>query len=185
MRCRSGVSSDRNEFTLVRIGIPDPEKRAYFIEWRKRANAMSTTGLDVFDSTIQKTNAWLKELMELIGCQDRHEAYVVLRAALHALRDRLTVEEVAQFAAQLPMLVRGFYYEGWDPTWKPARERHREEFLARIEQELVPRDLDAEEVARSVFRLLANRISEGEIEDVEHVLPRDIRELWPATVRPR
>jgi uncharacterized protein (DUF2267 family) len=143
---------------------------------------MSTTGLEVFDSTIQKTNAWLKELMELLGCQDRREAYIAFRATLHALRDRLTVEEVAQFAAQLPMLVRGFYYEGWDPTRKPVKERHREKFLARIEQELRPDELDAEQVAPAVFRLLANRVSEGEIEDVEHLLPRDIRE-WLAAAR--
>ncbi len=142
---------------------------------------MSTTGLEVFDSTIQKTNAWLKELMELLEC-DRREAYVALRATLHALRDRLTVEEVAQFAAQLPMLVRGFYYEGWDPTGKPVKERHIEEFLLRIEQKLRPHELDPEQVAPAVFRLLANRVSEGEIEDVEHLLPRDIRE-WLAVVR--
>jgi hypothetical protein len=58
-----------------------------------------------------------------------------LRATLHALRDRLTVEEVAQLGAQLPMLIRGFYYEGWDPTGKPLRERHEEQFLVRISRE--------------------------------------------------
>jgi|ERR1700730_8445493 uncharacterized protein (DUF2267 family) len=145
---------------------------------------MSTTGLEVFDRTIHKTNIWLKDLMEVLDCQDRHEAYVTLRATLHALRDRLTIEEVAQFAAQLPMLIRGFYYEGWDPTGKPLKERHREEFLGRINQELRAYALDPEQVARAVFHVLANRISEGEIEDVEHVLPGEIRDLWPATVRP-
>ena len=61
---------------------------------------MSATGLEVFDRTIHKTNIWLKDLMELLDCPDRHEAYLALRATLHALRDRLTIEEVAQFAAQ-------------------------------------------------------------------------------------
>src|SRR6266404_5809470 len=141
---------------------------------------MSTTGLDVFDRTLHKTNIWLKDLMELMNCQDRHEAYLALRATLHALRDRLTIEEVAQFAAQLPMLIRGFYYEGWNPTGKPLKERHREDFLSHINQELGPYQIDAEQAARIVFLVLANRISEGEIADIEHVLPRDIRELWPS-----
>ena len=92
---------------------------------------MSATGLDVFATTVQKTNSWLNDLMQIAGFQDRHKAYLALRAALHALRDRLTVEEVAQFGAQLPMLIRGFYYEGWDPTGKPPKVRDKEQFLAR------------------------------------------------------
>ena len=43
--------------------------------------------------------------MEILDCPDRHEAYLALRATLHALRDRLTIEETAQLAAQLPMLI--------------------------------------------------------------------------------
>jgi hypothetical protein len=33
---------------------------------------MSLTGLAQFDSTIQTTNTWLKELMERMGWHDRH-----------------------------------------------------------------------------------------------------------------
>lgn len=97
---------------------------------------MSATGLEVFDRTLHKTHAWLKAIMEELGTEDRHKAYLALRAVLHALRDRLTVEEVAQLAAQLPMLVRGLYYEGWDPTGKPLKERHKEAFLAHVAEEL-------------------------------------------------
>jgi uncharacterized protein (DUF2267 family) len=142
---------------------------------------MSATALDAFETTVHKTNRWLEELMHLMGLKkDKHKAYLALRAVLHALRDRLTVEEVAQFGAQLPMLIRGFYYEGWDPTAKPLKLRHKEQFLTRIEQEFSGGDgKEAERVARAVFTLLANRISEGEIEDVKATLPSEIRELWP------
>src|SRR6202048_3294353 len=97
---------------------------------------MRGDGVDVFDRTLHKTNAWLNDLMGMMGSQDRHKAYIVLKATLHALRDRLTIEEVAQLGAHPPMLIRGFYYEGWDPSGKPVRERHKEQFLARIRQEL-------------------------------------------------
>ncbi len=73
------------------------------------------TGLEVFDSTVQKTNIWLNDILEELHWEDRNKAYMALRTTLHALRDRLTLEEVAQFSAQLPMLIRGIYYEGWDP----------------------------------------------------------------------
>jgi uncharacterized protein (DUF2267 family) len=141
---------------------------------------MSMTGLDVFDRTVHKTNSWLNELMEILGWDDRHKAYLALRVTLHALRDRLTVEETAQLGAQLPMLIRGFYYEGWDPTGKPLKVRQAEEFLARIEEHFSDDEqVDAELVARAVFTVLSNRVTEGEIEDVKHVLPAELRGLWP------
>jgi uncharacterized protein (DUF2267 family) len=145
---------------------------------------MSATGLEVFDTTLQKTNSWLHDLMQALGWADRHKAYTALRATLHALRDRLSVEEVAQLGAQLPMLIRGFYYEGWDPTGKPLRIRQKEQFLARIELELRGDErfddlVPVERIAQAVFMLLAQRVSAGEIENVKHVMPADIRELWP------
>ena len=140
---------------------------------------MSGTGLDVFDTTVQKTNNWLNELMQVLSWPDKHKVYLALRATLHALRDRLTVEEAAHLGAQLPMLVRGFYYEGWDPTGKPLKERQREEFLTRIEHQFNNGEVDSERVARAVFRVLATRVSAGEIEDVKHILPAEVRDLWP------
>jgi len=139
---------------------------------------VSVTGLDVFDPTVHRTNAWLKEVMRALGRDDRHAAYLALRATLHTLRDRLTIEEVAQLGAQLPMLVRGFYYEGWDPTDKPVPERSFDGFLAGIAIEL-PNELDPEQAARAVFAVLAARVSGGEIDDVLHMLPTSIRTLWP------
>ena len=142
---------------------------------------MSATGLDVFDTTVQKTNSWLKSLMQELDWEDRHRAYLALRATLHALRDRLTIEEVAQLGAQLPMLIRGFYYEGWDPTGKPLKVRQREEFLARITQYFgrAGGSVQPEPVARAVFSVLERRVSDGEIEDVKHILPAELRDLWP------
>jgi uncharacterized protein (DUF2267 family) len=141
---------------------------------------MSATGLDVFDTTLHKTNIWLNDLMQVLDWTDRHKANLALRATLHALRDRIAVEEVAQLGAQLPMLIRGFYYEGWDPTGKPLRERRKEQFLAHIEQPFRRDDrIDPERVARAVFTVLARRVTEGEIKDVKYVLPAEMWDLWP------
>ena len=141
---------------------------------------MSATGLEVFDTTLQKTNRWLNEAMGLLDTKDKHMAYLAFRSTLHALRDRLSVEEVAQLAAQLPMLMRGIYYEGWDPTGKPLRQRHRDEFLARVESEFRPEQpIPTDSVVRAVFRVLAEQVADGEIEDVRQLLPSEVRELWP------
>jgi uncharacterized protein (DUF2267 family) len=141
---------------------------------------MSTTGLEVFDTTVQTTHGWLNDVMHELGWEDeRPRAYQALRAVLHALRDRLTVEEALDLGAQLPLLIRGFYYEGWKLTNKPLKERHREEFLAHIKHAFRNDErMDPEQIARGVFRVLVRRISAGEIEDVKQVLPAELRELW-------
>lgn len=146
---------------------------------------MTMTGLDAFDRTIHKSNAWLNELMQGLGWQDRHGAYLALRATLHALRDRLTLEEMAQLGAQLPLLIRGVYYDGWVPAGQPLRLRRKEDFLELIVEGFGRSDdaIDPEMVARAVFTVLASRVTEGEIEDVKHILPAEIRGLWPESRR--
>jgi uncharacterized protein (DUF2267 family) len=146
---------------------------------------MSQTSLTPFESTLQTTNVWLHDVLERLGWVDRHRAYHALRAVLHALRDRLTVEEAAALAAQLPMLVRGFYYEGWHPHGKPVKERHKEEFLARVAASF--RDtpgVDPERVTRAVFQVLAKHVTGGEVEGVKRTLPAELRSLWPESGTP-
>ena len=141
---------------------------------------MGTTHHELLSNTLQKTHLWLKDLMEELRWDDQHRAYLALRATLHALRDRLTVDEATHLGAQLPMLIRGFYYEGWSPAGKPVKERRKEEFCAHVKEYFKKEeDIDAEQIVRGVFKVLAKRVTEGEIEDVKHILPPELRELWP------
>ena len=141
---------------------------------------MSATGPRVFDSTIQTTNIWLDELMREMAWDDRHKAYHALRAVLHTLRDRLPVNEAMQLAAQLPMLVRGFYFEGWNPQNKPVKERSQDVFLSHVgDAFLFDVEADARKITRAVLGVLSRHVTSGEIEDVKGILPHDIRELWP------
>ena len=76
----------------------------------------STAHLEILDRSVEKANLWITEVAAGLETGDRHEAYRVLRAFLHVLRDRLPVLEAAQLAAQLPLLIRGVFYEGWQPA---------------------------------------------------------------------
>jgi uncharacterized protein (DUF2267 family) len=142
---------------------------------------MSLTGLEVFDTTLQKTNEWLQEIMQEFGTESRHQAYMILRATLHTLRDRLPIEENAHLGAQLPMLIRGIYYEGWRPSAE-VQKMHREEFLERIRDHFTGtalEDTDPEAATQASFLVLARKISPGEVEKIMRVLPQDFRDLWP------
>jgi uncharacterized protein (DUF2267 family) len=138
---------------------------------------MPQTTIAAFDSTIQTTNVWLHDIMDSLDWVDKHRAYHALGAVLHALRDRLPVEGAAALAAQLPLLVRGLFFEGWHPTGKPLKERKKEDFLAHV-AEAFPGDLaDPEEVVRAVLGVLVEHVSVGEVAHLEHLLPPAIRSL--------
>jgi uncharacterized protein (DUF2267 family) len=137
----------------------------------------------VFERAVQKAYVWLDELGAALGWTDREHSYAALRVTLHALRDRLPVNEAADLAAQLPLLIRAAYWEGWNPSATPARIRDRATFLAPIARALMWMPVQSpEEVARAVFALLSRKVTRGEIDDLVGTLPSEIRELFPAAV---
>ena len=137
---------------------------------------MAAKGLEGIDETVQLTYTWLNEIAADLG-SDRHSAYGALRAVLHTLRDRLTIDESAQFAAQLPMLVRGMYYEGWNPRYEWHSDRDPETFLAQVGGEARLERGDSEWATHAVSQVLAKHVSAGEWGEVLAELPRQVREL--------
>lgn len=140
---------------------------------------MSATGLDVFDKTLQTTNIWLKEICEEVG-PDRQIAWHVLGSTLRALRDRLQPDLAAHLAAELPLLVRGAYYDRYRPAEQPRLTRSREEFVKSINADLQNiRPVNPDQAAQCVFRVLNHHIPKGQIDKVRAALPENVRELWP------
>lgn len=141
------------------------------------------TGMtQLWERNVGKANEWLKALAGELGWQDPNSVLLALRAVLHALRDRLPPNEAADLAAQLPLLLKGVYYDGWSPGHTPLKVRSRQEFLGLVMAGLargVP-EADPERVTRAVFRLLAEHVTDGEIRDVRMVLPAELGDLWPS-----
>lgn len=139
---------------------------------------MSATGLEVFDKTLQSTNIWLDDLCEALG-PSRQRAWAALGIVLRTVRDRVPVELAAHFGAQLPLLVRGAYYDQFQPEKQPETYRSSEEFLKRIEQALADDEpFSAADAARAVFRLLPRHIEGAQAEKVRHALPEEVRQFW-------
>ena len=140
---------------------------------------MSAVGLESFEHSVQLTHIWINELDERLGWDNKARSYRLLRVVLHAVRDWLQISEAADLGAQMPMLLRGAYYDQWRPARNPAKPRGKAEFVGRIEEAFRQEPLDdPDQAVAAVFALLSAKISPGEIEDVRRSLPSDIRALW-------
>ncbi|WP_262030152.1 DUF2267 domain-containing protein [Microvirga sp. Mcv34] len=144
---------------------------------------MSATGLDVFDKTLQTTHTWLAELMqdEAVG-SDRQLAWHVLGVVLRAVRDRIPLELAVHLGSELPLLVRGLYYDQWHaPGRMDEKPRSLDEFLEPIGERLGQiRSMDTRAVTGAVFTVLARHVDAGQAEKVRHALPGEVQTLWPA-----
>ncbi len=132
---------------------------------------------------VQQLQVWLKELRDAGDLADEQEAYVVLRGVLHQLRDRLSPQEAIDLGAQLPLIVRGVYYEGWTPSQPPEKIRTQHDFFEQLAERLSPHPIDVERATRDVFSLLSQHCDPGEIKDVIAQLPSGLKALWPARAR--
>jgi uncharacterized protein (DUF2267 family) len=141
---------------------------------------MSRTTIPNFTQAAQQAQQWVNELAEELDWSERR-AYHLLRSVLHTLRDWLPLEEMTDLAAQLPVLIRGVYFEGWKPIDTPVRARTREDFVARVDDAFSDEPLDDPEAAvAAVFGLLDRHVSHGEIAQVRNSMKKPLRQLWPA-----
>ena len=131
--------------------------------------------------SIQVTHEWVHQLDEMVPWNDSNQSFRLLRVSLHAIRDLLNVDEAAQLAAQLPTYIRGVYFEGWDPSKTPSRNREKQDVIARVCTDFKGQELDDPEYALNIiFSFLNTRISAGEVEDVRGSLRKSLRDIWPA-----
>lgn len=131
---------------------------------------------DPFAHAEATAREWLGAVADSMGTGDHRYAYRALRAWLHVVRDRLTPETAAHLGAQLPELLRGVFYEGWNPSRVPARY-DTAHFVAHYAEEagIAPADVAATTV--EVSEALRARFSPGQFEHVSAQLPRPLRAL--------
>jgi uncharacterized protein (DUF2267 family) len=153
--------------------------------WRAKEQIMSTHQPEVFETTLQKTNIMLKEISDLLHWDGSSKAYHGLRAVLHALRDRLPVPETAHLGAQLPMLVRGFYYDCWKPSGTPGKIKTKQDFFDVVRDNFTAdRNVNPMRLTEAVVSVLASHISASEVEKLRGIFPPHLRDIWPAAEQP-
>ncbi|MEH1167404.1 DUF2267 domain-containing protein [Micromonospora sp. CPCC 205539] len=137
--------------------------------------------ISAFDSSLDKTNLILKDIETAYGWPKdrRNQSYAALRTVLHLLRDRLAVQESVEFAQQLPVLVRGIYFDGWNPSDVPIK-LNRDDFLYEVRQGF-PYDVEGgpERLAQVVLDTLRRHVTQGEWQDVKATMPKDLARMLP------
>jgi uncharacterized protein (DUF2267 family) len=132
-------------------------------------------GADPFNHIVNTANMWLADVGDALGSRDRHVVHRVLRAWLHSLRDRLPVDAAVKFGGQLPELLRGVFYEDWEPTRVPHLYGV-EGFLQRFGTEAGIGPGQAPAAAAAVTAVLAGHMSPGQMDQTLASLPADLRE---------
>ena len=134
-----------------------------------------------FESSLEKTNIILKDIEQAYGWpkEQRNQSYCALRTVLHLLRDRMPVQESVEFSAQLPVLVRGIYFDGWKPMDVPVK-LNRDDFLLEVRRHF-PYDVEGgtERVVQVVLDALSRHVTQGQWDDVKDNMPRDMQRMMP------
>ncbi|MEV1157285.1 DUF2267 domain-containing protein [Micromonospora chokoriensis] len=142
---------------------------------------MADSMISAFESSLDKTNLILKDIEDAYGWPKdrRNQSYAALRTVLHLLRDRLPVDESVEFAQQLPVLVRGIYFDGWVPSDVPIK-LNRDDFLYEVRQGF-PYDAEGgpERVTQVVLDTLRRHVTQGEWQDVKDTMPKDLATMMP------
>jgi uncharacterized protein (DUF2267 family) len=129
--------------------------------------------------TLTQTNEWLKELMEVYDFADENKAFVLLRATLKALRDRISTDEAMHLGSALPALMRGYYFEGWNPNIAPKKDKTVTDFLINVRSHLGGHeDIDLEMAVPETMKLIFAKISQKEADEVKNNLPAEIQEFF-------
>jgi len=96
------------------------------------------------------------------------------------MRELLTVEGAAHVSAQLPMLIRGMFFEGWDPSRGPLRIQRAADFLPLVREKYAPRaDAPPDDIIIALLRVLGRHVSAGEVAKVMQNLPEELVEAAP------
>lgn len=129
----------------------------------------------LFQHSAEAASAWVNELEHGLGVKDQRYALRVMRAVLHAVRDRLTVPAAAGLAAQFPEVIRGLYYEGWRPATTPRTDDDLDDFLDEITSAAgLAGHSEASLCAAAVFTLITEHVTPGETDAVLAALPGSI-----------
>jgi uncharacterized protein (DUF2267 family) len=139
------------------------------------------TGIRSLDSSLQTTLEWISEIQDELGWTDKEKVYKATKAVLQAMRDRLPIEEVIHVTAELPLVMKGMMFDGYDYSGKPMKIKTIEEFFSHIQEKYGAgqgEGVNADEACRGVMNIVSEKLGEGEMAKINANLPEHLRPLF-------
>jgi uncharacterized protein (DUF2267 family) len=142
---------------------------------------MTDHQLSTLNHMYEEANTWINEINDLTGMPDRRHSYHALRGVLFGVRDRLPLNDLFDFAVQMPTVIRGIMFEGYSPAGKPEK-LDRDQFLSRVESELRASGGNQSpiEATQAVFSVMDKHLSQGAINSLKELLPDEYAAFWKA-----
>jgi uncharacterized protein (DUF2267 family) len=122
---------------------------------------------------------WMDDICDALGTVDRGYGLAALRAVLHALRDRLTLEQSAHFSGHLPVLFGGIYFENWNPNARTTRDRTVGEFAERVRRSLGGASAhDGLRIVAAVFGVFERNLAGDDCTHFAHTQASEFSRDW-------
>jgi uncharacterized protein (DUF2267 family) len=138
-----------------------------------------------FEKINQTATPWVESMMAELSTTDPHRALRALGAGLEAVRELLTPAQAARFGARLPLLIRGLFFEGWNPTIAPREIHRRDQFLALVGGKYAPRaDVPTDAIVAAFLGVLDRQLGAEALAEVASKLPAPLGDFgWPEPAR--
>lgn len=138
---------------------------------------MKTHKLHSPEVNLQEANGWFNELNLSMPTSSR-ETFLVFKAVLHSIRDTLNAQNATYLGTHLPLLIKGIYYEGWDPSNNPRNLSCTEDFFDIVDERYHgERIIEAVEEISAVVRFLSKKIGQDE-SWLRDFVPKELSVLW-------
>lgn len=136
----------------------------------------------VIDTSLQQAHEWLSAVNGELDTWDEKSGLAALRAALHVVRDSLTMAQVIELGECLPVLIRGLYYEGWSPKRQAEHAAEPGDVMKSARHDIYGHNelAPAEKALRACFNVLDRLLPQDEVRSVLNALPASVQQLWPA-----
>ena len=139
-----------------------------------------------YEQYVHDGRKFTSEVAAALGDPDNmDQADRIMTSVMHALRDLLTPEESLHLIAQLPMLIKAVYVNGWHLSNNKKRIHTMDEFIENLmlqNHRTAAQDFGNDALAiqrtKAVFGVLRNHVAVGEVKDIVAQLPAELSELW-------